>query len=520
MSRMAVVLVSATLTLVTVLGGWWVLRPPAGDRLNVIVVVWDTARADRLSVYGAERPTTPWLAEAAGDAVVFEQAHSPAIWTLPAHASMFTGLPPETTGADERWLWLDERHHTLAEHFAARGYATFAMAANTLLCDETNLLQGFRVRWTTWDEQHRRAARALTRAKLIEGDRSQELAPGWTRPEHGARNAEWGRARYKEAAPLIGRRLLDWIDNRRDPEAPFLAYLNLMEAHTPRLPSMSSRRAVLGDDELIERGLQTEAGHIQLHFYNFGHHEYSDAEIEAIAGVYDATLRDLDQATMHLFEGLEARGLLDETVIVLTSDHGENLGDHGLFNHRFALWESLTHVPLVVWHPELPPERRAEPVSTRDLFPTVARLAGLDAPEGLGDWWTAPSEVATWLAKPLRREIQAVKDVHPSVEIEPWLRSGHALVRWPHKLVALSDGTREVYDLKADPGELEPRGPEADREREALVTALEAYRQAVAPYDPALRTEADDPAHVRASQAELREHLEALGYVVGEDDGG
>ncbi|MEN0063729.1 MAG: sulfatase-like hydrolase/transferase [Myxococcota bacterium] len=520
MSRMTVVSVSATLTCATVLAAWSAVRAPRLEatvpvedpRLNVLVIVWDTVRADRLSPYGAERPTTPWLAEASRDAVVFEQAHSPGIWTLPAHASMFTGLPPESTGADERWIWLDGHHTTLAEHFADQGFGTFAMAANPLLCDQTNLLQGFRVQWQTYDPRHRGQARALTQAKLIEGDRSQELAPDWEAPSHGATNAEWARARFKDAAPLVGEKFLSWVDHRKDPDAPFLAYLNLMEAHTPRLPSAEARKSVINDDRIERRALRTDASHIRLHFYNFRKQRYSKRDLEAINAVYDATLRDLDDATQAVFAGLEERGLLQSTVIVLTSDHGENLGEHHLFNHRFALWQTLTHVPLIVWHPQLGPARRPAPVSTRDLFGTLARLAHVDVPDGLGDWWTAPSPAVSWLAKPLRREIETVKKVHSSVEVEPWIRSGHALVRGTDKVMALSDGTIEVYDLAEDPKEEDPVDDASLQD--ALLADLKAYQATVPAYDPSLRGPEDQPMVVRASQDELREHLTALGYVV------
>jgi len=486
--------------------GWWLT--PAQAPLNVVIVVWDTVRADRLSPWGAERPTTPWLAEAVDRGVVFDNAHSPAVWTLPSHASMFTGLPAESTGSDERWQWLDDRHVTVAEHFAAHGYDTFAMAANPMLSDRTNLLQGFGVRWASFDGTHRDRAGAATLAKLVPGDRSQELAPDWVPPAHAESRPTWW---FKEAAPLITEATLAWIDDRDD-ATPFFAYLNWMEAHTPRLPAMASRRAVIGDEATIERGLQTDAAFIRLHFANFGHEAYSPLEIEAMRAVYDATLRDLDDAMRLLFEGLERRDLLERTVVVLVSDHGESLGDHGLHNHRFGLWESLTHVPLVVWHPELAPERRREPVSTRDLFGTVARLAGIAVPRGSGDWWTAPSPVVAWLGEPLEREIQIVREVHPSVEIEPWMRSGHALVQGHHKLIDMSDDDARLYDLRADPHELRPL--DAPVRRDQLARALRAYLEGAPRYRPELRTGADRPS--RGSQDELREHLEALGYLSDE----
>jgi hypothetical protein len=109
------------------------------------------------------------------------------------------------------------------------------------------------------------------------------------------------------------------------------------------------------------------------------------------------------------------------------------------------------------------------------------------------------------MARPLEREVQTVQNVHPDVEIEPWMRSGHALVDDGRKLIRLSDGTRQVFDLRSDPGELSPLGDDA-----GLEAALDAWRAAQPPYDPSLRTES--PEHVRASQDELREQLEAIGY--------
>ena len=171
---------------------------------------------------------------------------------MPVHASLFTGLPPETHGANERWMWLDDRFLTMAEHFRTNGYATFTMAANTLLCDETNLVQGFDVKLNTYKGKVAKAAKAATREKLLPNDVSNELTPGWKPPSHGAHNAEWGRAVYKEAAPIVASTFLQWLGVRKTPERPFFAFLNLMEAHTPRLPSMASRKQVLADDpELI-----------------------------------------------------------------------------------------------------------------------------------------------------------------------------------------------------------------------------------------------------------------------------
>jgi len=502
--------------------GWWALRhrtrpAPAGP--NVLLVVWDTTRADRMSLYGYARPTTPKLETWARDAVVFDRATSTAIWTLPSHAAMFTGLPPPSTGADERWLWLDQRHLTIAEHFAQHGYDTFSFAANTLLCGETNLVQGFRVRLNSYRGTIGTLAKARTHDKILPGDLSQELAPGWTRPEHGARNSEWARAVFKEAAPIGVDAFLAWLDRRPTADQPFFAFLNLMEAHTPRIPSMPAREQVIGDHpDVLARGLTTDAAHIRLHFYDFGKQDYTGDELNAIGAVYDATLAELDAETDRLLAGLSSRGLLDDTIVVLTADHGENLGDHHLFNHRFALWDTLLHVPLVIRHPSLSPRRVTRPVSTIDLFATLSRMAGLPVPAGIasGDLLGASSSpaVAT-MALPVRREIETVQRVHPDVAIEPWLRTGEAVIDGTTKLVRYSDGSRTVYDLAADPGEAAPID---DLPRtEALGHLIDVWLGSFPTYDPALRGPKDRPENVKKHQRELRAELKALGYTTADE---
>jgi len=480
---------------------------------NVLFIVWDTVRADRLSVYGYERDTTPLLAEFAEDALVFEQARSPGIWTLPSHASMFTGLPPESTGARETWMWLDTPHLTMAEHFQEHGYNTFSLAANTLLSKDTNLVQGFHVPMNTFKGKLAPMAKKATQEKqaALPGDVSQELAPGWVPPEHGATNAEWARAAYKESAPIVTRTFLKWLDHRNRPETPFFAFLNLMEAHTPRLPSMEARQAVIDDPALIDLGLKTDAGHINLHFYNFGKHDYTERELEAINAVYDATLWELDQATGDLLAKLQARGDLDNTIVVLTSDHGENLGDHHLFNHRLTLADTLTHVPLIIRGPGIEAERVETPVSTMDLFPTLSAWMGIPRPAGLHKVHLLdnPRPAVTRMETPLRREIETVQAVFPDVAIEPWLRSGYAMVHGDlSKTVAWDEGDVYGFDLTADPGETTKVSPSQEH-----VRRMQRYKSTVPAYDPDNRTEADDPVHVRASQEELQQQLEALGYV-------
>ncbi len=485
MPRWVVTLISAIATFGLTVSGWWVFRgralerPPdaSGRPLNVLLVTWDAVRADRLGPWGAARPTTPWLDESVETAIVFERAYAPHPSSLVSHATMLTGLPPDTTGMGEDWLWLDGRLPTLAEHLAARGYDTYALVANPLLGDDTNVLQGFQDRVISHAPGYREMAEAAA-APPAPGDKSQELGPRWPGPEP---EATW-RDRFKNVAPLLVDELLGRLDDR-DASTPFFAFVNFAEARLPRSPSARSRGTVIGEPGLINHGLSTDQSRRRRRRAERGR-AYTSADLAALRGVYDATIRDLDRATAALFEGLKERDLLRSTVVVLTSDRGAPLGDHGLFLPGDTPWASLAHVPLVVWHPAREPERRSRPVSTRDLAGTVARLASVPLPEGTrGDWWDDPSPVVIGSANRL------------------------ALVSGPHELLTEDDEVR-VFDLVADPAESVPiDDPNLEG---ALVEQLEAWKAKVDTYDPAARDADDQPAVVRPRQAELRRYLESI----------
>jgi arylsulfatase A-like enzyme len=167
----------------------------AEKRPNVVLVVWDTVRADRMSLYGYPKPTTPRMEALAKEAAVYDNATSTGMWTLPGHAGMFTGLYETTHGATPEWPWLDGRFETLAEKLSAGGYDTFAFSANIVAGPLMNLLQGFETVHTTYPTRdgppgrYMKAARQATRAKLLPEDASNELSPLFA----GSRADEWGR---------------------------------------------------------------------------------------------------------------------------------------------------------------------------------------------------------------------------------------------------------------------------------------------------------------------------------------
>lgn len=486
---------------------------PNLKRPNVLLILWDTTRADRMSLYGYERPTTPRLEALAGKARVFERAVSPAIWTVPAHGSLFTGLAVSSHGAHSQWTWLDGHHVTMAEWLGEKGYDTYLFSANVYVEDKTNLTQGFGTRHYSYKDPWRGPARKAASKKLLAEDQSTEISPGFQRG--GSRALGWSKSVFKDAAPVAQRAFLRWL-SERDAEAPFFAYLNLMEAHSPRTPSLASREALLSPAQ-IKLGLETDVSQVTLVDYTFGDTTYSPEELEAISGVYDASIRDLDQATGELLDALEAQGILEDTIVILTSDHGENLGEHGHFEHRFVIYEPLIHVPLMIYYPKgLAPGRVAEEVSTLNLFGTVLDLLDMEFPntpmerESLLELTpgVAYTEIAGaepgWTNKVMRR--------YPQADWSKLKRSYRSVNQGGWKYIEASDGEQELYSLMEDPGERDNRVRANPGKTGELGQQLEERLEALPNYDRSKRSPDDAPIKAKAG-SETERQLKLLGYV-------
>lgn len=323
------------------------------DAPNVLLVVLDTERAADLSLYGAAVATTPALARRARGGVTFEAAFSTTSWTLPSHVSMFTGRYPTRASAD--WMApLDETPPTLAESFRAAGYATAGFVANVNFTGyRTGLARGF----THYEDSHRslqeilhgttlmqagsigKALDTWIQTRWITGTVRAATSPLMLRPRDGVPE------RVLRRAPEVSAGFLDWL-----PPAggrPFFAFLNLFDAHGPYQPPAPYRTM-----------FDPEAG---------AHDRYLGA------------IRYLDDALEALLQALEQRGALDQTIVIVTSDHGELFGEHDRIGHGNGLFWSQLQVPLVVLNaPDgVPGHRVTQPVSLRDLPVTLLDLAGL-----------------------------------------------------------------------------------------------------------------------------------------------
>ncbi len=427
----------------------------APQRPNILFVVWDTARADRMSLYGHTSTTTPELDAWARQALVFDDAVSAAGYTVPSHASMFTGLLPSEHCTSGEASVLSDEHTTLAELLHDAGYATFLYSENPHLSSQRRFTQGFERSEHPWSERH--VARALRILKdKVRGDRSSELAERVAAMERG--ESELTPWNVKAAGPLAEAALLDFLDGL-EPGRPFFAFINYMEAHRPYIPPRRFRERLMSAAD-VEASYAVDRSWDAIWEFTFGRRELSEADLRLTRATYDAALLELDELFASLLHALAQRGALDDTIVALTADHGEHLGEQHMFDHQSTLYQPVLRVPLVLQYRGLPAARHAAPVMNFDLFPTLLELADVPLPAGLhvsARSLLAPDAERERLAESITAEsagVLAMRRLHPGWDPAPWIRTQRALFRGRYKWIASSSGTSELYDLRADPGEL------------------------------------------------------------------
>ena len=353
---------------------------PPGGSPNVLLVVMDTVAAEHLGLHGYPRPTSNTLVELAERGIRFDSARSTCSWTLPSHASMFTGRWFHEISSG--WLTpLDGTYPTLAEYLGSHGYATSAFTANYTYCArDSGLARGF-----THFEDHffpeltcfKMSAlvnRVLEGIQAIEDFLEGPLEIAQFRPylKYLLRLMDTDR---KDAA-VVNREFLDWLSTRGQPERPFFTFLNYYDAHYPYqlTPGRMHRFGAVAIDDAARDMIQR---------WSFlDKTTLSPKEIAFGIDSYDECIADLDEQLGVLFDELERRGILERTWLIVTSDHGESFGEHsGVFCHGTSLYQTEVHVPLLIVPPGGGTAKRIvkETVSLRDLAATVVDVLGLAA---------------------------------------------------------------------------------------------------------------------------------------------
>jgi arylsulfatase A-like enzyme len=374
--------------------------PPSAS--SIVLIVWDTVRELSMSLYGYDRPTTPALDRWAGRGVVFDRAYATSSWTLPSHASLFTGRFPPELSVD--WLEpLDETVPTIAERLAARGFRTAGFIANlNYMTKETGLARGFQ----TWDDY------PVTVKEILLNTELGQWVTGW-------RGIIALRGHDRKRADVVTDAFLDW--HARQADRPIFAFLNYKDGHVP----------YYAPDSLKDRFRRDRP--------------QRDA--------YDASIAYLDQEIGRLLRELDRRGALSRTIVVLTSDHGESFGDHGLIGHGNSLYRQVLHVPLVLVGPgQLPAGLRVtQPVSLRNVPATLMELTGGDPAvfpgASLARFWreggSRGQDATVFSSLTPAPRTPAAESRNVGGELRSLVRGGYHYILNP-------DGSEEIFDLESD----------------------------------------------------------------------
>lgn len=337
---------------------------------NVVLLILDTVRAASLSLYGHDRATTPNLDALARRAAVFDQAISPSPWTLPSHASIFTGTAPYAMSVD--WEHpLPDSGATLAERFRAAGYRTGGFVANVAYTSaETGLSRGF----AHYEDYVPHWSGLIT---------SSSLGRFFSNNPRLRQILGYYDILGRKTAAQLNARALRWV--REDSTRPFFLFVNYYDAHEPYLPAAPF-------DTLFGSSAGRDLTHIrQLSAHIAGRaHKFSmtpaERDLELLA--YEQSITWLDSELGKLFDALGVRDSSAgrQTLVVVTSDHGEQFLENGLFGHGNGLYMPSLHVPLLIAGPNVPSpgSRRTDVVSTSDIGATVLALAGVTDASGFG----------------------------------------------------------------------------------------------------------------------------------------
>lgn len=520
---------------------------------DILFIVLDTQRADRLGCYGHEAAVTPNLDAFAGQGVLFEQAISPAQWTVPSHASMFTGHYPTTHQVLQSNQTLSTDLPHLAEVLRAAGYETVGFCNNPLVGILNNgFKRGFDKfynyggafpsvpdRSTPWPWPLNQVAELYTQflRRLSypiqnffgRSDLAFRLSlNAWLTPL-------WSRfANFKGQNERSIRDVVAFLEGReRQPRRkPLFLFINLMETHLPFWPP---REYI---DRVAPYFSQSKEARTVMRTWNREAYRWaaplaeplSELEGRVLSDMYDAEVAYQDDYLGALFDTLAARERQDDTISVITGDHGDGLGEHGYMGHAFVAYQELLHVPLLVHWPrrlaEMAGTRVATPVSTRRVFHTLLDASGKLPEMGVPlnpaavhnltllntirgrdpEQGSAYAEVY-----PPQNFVKAIEHRQPELlEKFRCLSLRRALVRDALKLIQLDDEVDQLFDLEKDPLELEnvlaqrPTDAAALEEQLERVAAAATRRQENVTAGSLLDLEGDE---------HLLQRLRGLGYI-------
>lgn len=413
------------------------------EPVNLVLISLDTLRWDRLGCYGYDRPVSPNIDAFAGNNILFEKVYAHSDHTLSSHASLFTSLYPSVHGLLFTRSRLAEKVELMAEILARHGFATASFNNGGMISHEFGYHRGFDIYCEVDPIGHRSTyGRAFNPHRLADGS----------------------------AGSLD--RAFAWIDSKR--EAPFFLFLHTFMIHCYR-PPLDLARIFAPEQEgryKDKREVQT----LLRRYMNFRKNGVPPEDLAYLQNMYDATIRAADDMVGEVLEHLERSGLLDRTVVLVTSDHGEEFMEHGNLGHAKSVYEESIRVPLIMGVPDMQGGRRVKcAVSHVDVMPTVLELLGVESPDLIQ---------GRSLTSLLRGKDGPDRPIYAEVELPRWshrrclIRNGWKYIEGDtdEKLKYAAPAESELYSLADDPEErrnLTGNRPEVTKKLNSLLRNLQ-----------------------------------------------
>ena len=391
-----------------------------GDEPSLIIILVDALRPDHLSCHGYFLPTSPHIDAWAKKGVSFKMARATSTWSIPTHASLFTGLYPSSHGAYSLFSVLGEEVPTLAEILSKNGYYTLSLFDNPLLGKISGLDRGFDVALGVENEHKVSLTLIRTYKKFL---KKKPLTEDIIRLTH------------------------KWIDYCAEHNLPYFVFMNLFDVHAPYIPKEPYFSEFLKSVRIDQVNLPLVR--------KFNYHvksirekldllaELSDADLSYILKMYDSNIRYEDNQVGDLMGTLEDKDQLDDTLIIITADHGEFLGEHHYIGHLVNnLYDPGLRIPLIFWYPKkVKPGVEKEPISQVDIFPTILSLLNLED--------QIPHDIQ---GRDLF-SMKGPKDVLAEFWDDTNNKFSRAIISQGRKLIMNDEGGLQLYDLDNDPRE-------------------------------------------------------------------
>ena len=511
---------------------------------NILFIVLDTHRVDRLGCYGYSRGTSPNLDKLANSATLFERAISPAQWTIPSHASMFSGEFPSTHLTVQASSMLSPDFTTLAEHLSHEGYNTTGFCNNPLVgVLENGLRRGFDNFYNYGGAiQSKPMENGNLPLKALKGIRDgyqkviervavpiQQAVAGSPAVFQFILNPRlvslWTRyANFKGNGPSSIKDTLDYLQrNTRENQKPQFVFLNLMGTHLPYTPPERFIKEfapiITENPEAANfmRDYNTRAFHWLLPMKE----PYTKLEARTLSDMYDAEVAYQDHLLGQLLDTLDKPEIRQDTMVIVVGDHGEMLGEHNLMGHGLGLYQELIHVPLIIRFPGQEQGKRVtEPVSTTYVYHTALESAGIEETNPV---YSEAIKTGLYSLKsnsinekrvfsegyPPMNLIKIIEKQEPAIMDEFNCEAVHwAIFEDMYKLLRVDSVRDELFNLAEDPQELQNLANDLDRKGE-LGAALDACLTWATSRSPEILS--GHPGNLY--DEEVQERMRALGYI-------